>query len=93
VYSRPEKVAVISLQPLVHRATVPHRPHDVAFADCLSKGQTGKNLMVHAMTVCWVQQHCPSRFFDDHNCVHTCVWPGIVLEEQYSDIHHVGQTP
>jgi len=35
--------------------------------------------MVPAMTVCWVQQHCPSRFFVDHNCV----WPGIVLEEQH----------
>jgi len=52
MYSRPVKVAVISLQPLVHHATVPHHPHDVPFANCLSKGQTGKNLMVQAMTVC-----------------------------------------
>jgi hypothetical protein len=51
VCSRPVKVAVISLQPLVHHATVPHHPHDVAFADYLSKGWTGKNLMVQAMTV------------------------------------------
>jgi hypothetical protein len=72
VYSRPVEVAVISLQPLVHHATVPH-PHDVAFAECLSKGWTGKNLMVQAMTVCWVQQHCPSKFFDDHN------WGGLAL--------------
>jgi len=51
VYSRPVKVAVISLQPLVHHATVPHHPHDVAFADLLSKGRSGKNLMVQAVTV------------------------------------------
>jgi hypothetical protein len=30
----------------------------------------------------WLQQRCPSKFFDDHICVHTCVWPGIVVEEQ-----------
>jgi hypothetical protein len=52
VYSQPAKVSVISLQPLVHHATVPHYPHDVAFADCPLKGQTGKNLMVQAITDC-----------------------------------------
>jgi H+/gluconate symporter-like permease len=51
-YSQSVKVAVISLQPLVHHATVPHHPHDVPFANCLSKGRTGKNLIVQAMTVC-----------------------------------------
>ena len=52
MYSRPVKDAVISLQLLVHHAAVSHHPHDVAFADCLSKCWTGKNLVVQAMTAC-----------------------------------------
>jgi hypothetical protein len=52
MYSQPVKVAAISLQSLVHHAAVPHQPHDVAFADCLSKCRTVKYLAVQTMTVC-----------------------------------------
>jgi hypothetical protein len=50
---------------------------------CLPKGQTVNNLKVWDQEYRWVQQHCPSKFFNGLADLCTGMRTGIAMEDQH----------
>lgn len=75
MHSCPVKVTLLPVRSSAHSILL-----CLVLTGCLPKGQTVKNLMVWYQEYMWVQQHCPSKFFNGLMDLHTGMWTGIAME-------------